>query len=149
MLSGARDLYCTSNHNSIDYCAHCMPRLKEVVQKSSSCSAVKVSSTGLDLLTDVLDSRVQGQGSHMLVERQSRISFECPADILMEDLLNDDMKGPGDENDLDSILNKLLEAWEPLKIKGVWHDQMRVYGCLALDWARANVIDKVIQEAAA
>mmetsp|Transcript_10827 Transcript_10827/g.16332 ORF Transcript_10827/g.16332 Transcript_10827/m.16332 type:complete len:97 (+) Transcript_10827:240-530(+) len=61
---------------------------------------------------DVLDSRVQGQGSHK-VERQSRISFECPADILMEDLmedlLNDDMKGPGDDNDLDSILNKLLE----------------------------------------
>ena len=77
----------------------------------------------------------------MLVERQSRISFECPADILMEglmeDLLNDDVKGPGADYNLDSILNKLLEDK-----RGVAY-QMRVYGCVDLDWARATVCHKV------
>jgi len=101
-----------------------MPWFREVVQKSSrkpalalqlqckSHPAVRHSVVIHFLDIDVLDSRDQGQGSHK-VERQSRISFECPADILMEDLmedlLNDDMKSPGADYDLDSILNKLLE----------------------------------------
>mmetsp|Transcript_19736 Transcript_19736/g.39460 ORF Transcript_19736/g.39460 Transcript_19736/m.39460 type:complete len:87 (+) Transcript_19736:334-594(+) len=42
---------------------------------------------------DVSDIQVQGKGSHR-VERQSRISFECPMSVLMEDLIGDDMKGP-------------------------------------------------------
>ena len=41
---------------------------------------------------DVSDIQVQGKGSPR-VERQSRISFECPMSVLMEDLIGD-VKGP-------------------------------------------------------
>jgi len=56
---------------------------------------------------DVSDIQAQGKGSPR-VERQSRISFECPMSVLMEDLM-EEMKGPWGVNDLDPILHLLLE----------------------------------------
>mmetsp|Transcript_10310 Transcript_10310/g.15290 ORF Transcript_10310/g.15290 Transcript_10310/m.15290 type:complete len:126 (+) Transcript_10310:125-502(+) len=63
---------------------------------------------------DVSDIQVQGKGSHK-VERQSRISFECPMDVLMDDMM-EDMKGPWGVNDLDPILHMFLEDERPLDI---------------------------------
>eukprot|EP00984_Skeletonema_dohrnii_P002803 scaffold960_cov203-Skeletonema_dohrnii-CCMP3373.AAC.1 len=57
---------------------------------------------------DVSDIQAQGKGSPR-VERQSRISFECPMSVLMEDLTGDMKKGPWGVNDLDPILHMLLE----------------------------------------